>query len=256
MNGPDRTTCRLIACLDVLEGRVVKGVRFEQLQDCGDPVELARRYADEGIDELSFLDIGATPASRQSLFEVLERVARELFIPLSAGGGLRTVADMVRMLSSGADKVVVGSAALARPELLGEAAERLGSQAVVLSLDARSSGPGTWEARACSGRSSGGRDALDWVREAVARGAGEILVNSIDRDGTRTGFDLELTRAVSRAVPVPVIASGGGGTLAHLVEALREGEADAVLVASLLHRDGVGVQTIKNYLREQGVNVR
>ncbi len=246
---------RVIPCLDVQDGRVVKGTRFRDLRDAGDPVELARRYNDQGADEIVFLDIAATPRSRRTVLDLVERVSREVFVPLTVGGGVRSVADIRRLLEAGADKVAICSAALDRPALLGEAAEAVGSQCTVLSVDAKRRGA-SWTAYRAGGREDTGIDALDWVRRAQELGAGEVLLNSIDRDGTRAGYDHELLRRVTAAVSVPVIASGGAGSLGQIVEAVRAGGADAVLVASLLHDGEHTVADIKRYLRREGVNVR
>jgi cyclase len=249
---------RIIPCLDVDDGRVVKGVKFKGLVDVGDPVELARRYNDDGADELSFLDIGASYKSRDTLLSVVSAVAREVFIPLSVGGGIRSVADMRRAMNAGADKVSVCSAALARPELLREMADAYGAQCVVLSIDAKRSGTDgertVWHAYANGGRVDTGRDAVAWAREAVSLGAGEILLNSIDADGTAAGYDLELCQAIGDAVSVPVIASGGAGSFEQIASACAV--SDAALVASLLHFGKTTISAIKNYLAEKGLCVR
>jgi cyclase len=253
---------RIIPCLDVDDGRVVKGIKFEGIKDAGDPVELARRYNDEGADELTFLDIGASYKSRDTLMEVVRQVAREVFIPLCVGGGIRTVDDMRLAMNAGADKVSVCTAALRNPALLTEMAQAYGSQCVVLSIDAkRVSAPGEaprWHAFAKGGREDTGIDAIQWAIEAVRLGAGEILLNSIDADGTGAGYDLELTRRVGEAVPVPVIASGGAGNLDQIVQALipEGGNADAALVASMLHFRKTTIQEIKTYAEQKGVIVR
>jgi cyclase len=253
---------RIIPCLDVDDGRVVKGIKFEGIKDAGDPVELARRYNEQGADELTFLDIGASYKSRDTLMEVVRQVAREVFIPLCVGGGIRTVDDMRLAMNAGADKVSVCTAALRNPNLLTEMARAYGSQCVVLSIDAkRITGPGEaprWHALAKGGREDTGWDAIEWAIEAVRLGAGEILLNSIDADGTGSGYDLELTRRVGEAVPVPVIASGGAGNLDQIVDALRSdgGNADAALVASMLHFGKTTIQEIKTYAERKGVVVR
>lgn len=253
---------RIIPCLDVDDGRVVKGIKFEGIKDAGDPVELARRYNDEGADELTFLDIGASYKSRDTLMEVVRQVAREVFIPLCVGGGIRTVDDMRLAMNAGADKVSVCTAALRNPSLLTEMAHAYGSQCVVLSIDAkRVTSPGEaprWHAFAKGGREDTGIDAIQWAIKAVQLGAGEILLNSIDADGTGTGYDLELTRRVGEAVPVPVIASGGAGNLDQIVQALipEGGNADAALVASMLHFRKTTIQEIKTYAEQKGVIVR
>lgn len=246
---------RVIPCLDVQDGRVVKGVRFKDFWDAGDPVELAKAYNDQGADEIVFLDIAATPHSRRTVLDIVEKVSREVFVPLTVGGGIRAVADIRRALEAGADKVAVCSAAIDRPELITEAAEAVGSQCTVLSVDARRTGA-SWTAFRAGGRQDTGVDALEWARRGQALGAGEILLNSIDQDGTREGYDLELLRRVAAAASVPVIASGGAGSLAQIAQAIQEGAADAVLVASLLHGREQTVAGIKSYLRRKGVNVR
>jgi cyclase len=253
---------RIIPCLDVDDGRVVKGVKFEGIKDAGDPVDLARRYNEQGADELTFLDIGASYKSRDTLMEVVRQVAREVFIPLCVGGGIRTVDDMRLAMNAGADKVSVCTAALRNPELLTDMARAYGSQCVVLSIDAkRVSGPGEdprWHAFAKGGREDTGIDAIQWAIDAVRLGAGEILLNSIDADGTGTGYDLELTHLVGAAVPVPVIASGGAGSLDQIVDALLPdgGNADAALVASMLHFGRTTIKEIKTYAEQKGVLVR
>jgi imidazole glycerol-phosphate synthase subunit HisF len=245
---------RVIPCLDVNQGRVVKGTEFVDLKDAGDPVELAARYDAEGADELVFLDITATSDKRATVVELARRAADELFIPFTIGGGIRSVADAQEVLDAGADKVSVNSAALARPELIDELAGTLGSQCVVLAVDAKASAGG-WEAFVAGGREPTGRDAVAWTREATGRGAGEILLTSMDRDGTQSGYDLDLVHAVSEAVTVPVIASGGAGELFHLAQALKAG-ADAVLCASILHYEQVSVPAIKQYLAAAGAAIR
>jgi len=245
---------RVIPCLDVDGGRVVKGTNFVGLRDAGDPVELAERYDAEGADELVFLDITATHERRETIVELARRTADNVFIPFTIGGGIRSVADAQAVLDAGADKVSVNSAAVARPELIDELAEHFGSQCVVLAVDAKRGGD-SWEVFVAGGRTPTGRDAIEWVREGVERGAGEILLTSMDRDGTKDGYDLELTRAVAQAVDVPVIASGGAGELGHLVEALEAG-ADAALVASIFHYGQHTVAEAKECLAEAGVPVR
>jgi cyclase len=248
-------TRRVIVCLDVQGGRVVKGVHFEHLRDVGDPVALAERYEAEGADEIVFLDISASAEARATLLDVARRTAERLFIPLTIGGGVRTVDDVARALRSGADKVSLNTAAVERPALLGEAAERFGAQCVVASIDARREGE-AWRVYTRGGRARTARDAVAWACECVARGAGEILLTSIDRDGARSGYDLALTRAVARAVDVPVIASGGAGAPAHVREVLREGGADAALVAGILHDGDTTVGAIKHLLEQDGIPVR
>jgi cyclase len=246
---------RVIPCLDVDAGRVVKGVEFLDLRDAGDPVELAARYDASGADELVFLDITATSDKRATVVELARRAADELFIPFTIGGGVRSVVDAQAVLDAGADKVSVNSAALERPELIDELARTLGSQCVVLAIDAKARGEGGWEAYLAGGRTPTGRDAVAWAREAAERGAGEILLTSMDRDGTAAGYDLELTAAVAGAVSVPVIASGGAGRLEDLAPAIEAG-ADAVLCASILHYGHHTVEEIKHQLARDGVPVR
>ena len=252
---------RVIPCLDVKDGRTVKGVNFVDLRDAGDPVELAARYDADGADELVFLDITATSDGRETMVDVVRRTAEQVFIPFTIGGGIRTVDDARTMLRAGADKVSVNSAAVARPELISEIAEVFGNQCVVCAIDARrravdgSSGEG-WEVYVAGGRTPTGIDVIEWAQRAESLGAGEILLTSMDRDGTRDGFDLELTAAVSGAVGVPVIASGGVGTLDHLVEGVMSGGADAVLAASIFHFDDHAIAEAKEHMIAAGVNVR
>ncbi len=246
---------RVIPCLDVDRGRVVKGVGFLDLRDAGDPVELAARYDAAGADELVFLDITATSDKRDTVVELARHAADELFIPFTIGGGIRSLTDAQAVLDAGADKVSVNSAALARPALISELANTLGSQCVVLAIDAKHIAPGHWEAYLAGGRTATGVDAVGWAAEGVELGAGEILLTSMDRDGTTAGYDLELLRAVTGAVPVPVIASGGAGELAHLTEAINAG-ADAVLCASILHYGQHTVAEIKQHLAQDGIPVR
>lgn len=246
---------RLIACLDVTDGRAVKGTRFVDLVDAGDPVELAARYAAEGADEIVILDIGATRDDRPALLELISWAAEALDIPLAVGGGVRSFEDAAAMLDAGADKVSVNSAALAEPAVISRIAERLGSQSVVVAIDAARTREG-WTVRSVAGTRDTGRDAVAWAREAVARGAGEILLTSIDRDGTRSGYDLPLTRAVANAVRVPVIASGGGGTAADVVAVLTTGGASAALLASVLHFGLLQLPALKAELEDAGVPVR
>jgi imidazoleglycerol phosphate synthase, cyclase subunit len=251
---------RIIPCLDVDKGRVVKGVKFVDIRDAGDPVEIARRYDRFGADELTFLDITASSDQRETLVQVVERVASEVFIPLTVGGGIRTVADVRRMLNAGADKVSINTAAVARPEFVQEAAERFGSQCIVVAIDAKQvSEPGEpprWEVFTHGGRKRTGLDVVEWARRMSEYGAGEILLTSMDRDGTKMGFDVELTRAVSEAVPVPVIASGGVGCLQHLVDGITLGKADAVLAASIFHFGEYTIEQAKRYMAERGIEVR
>jgi cyclase len=245
---------RVIPCLDVDAGRVVKGTNFVDLRDAGDPVELAARYDAEGADEVIFLDITATSSKRDTIVELARRTADDVFVPFTIGGGIRSVGDAQGVLDAGADKVSVNSAAVARPELLDEMADVFGAQCVVLAIDAKRVGSG-WEVFVAGGRTPTGRDALAWAQEAVARGAGEIMLTSMDRDGTEHGYDLELTAAVARTVDVPVIASGGAGTLEHLADALRAG-ADAALAASIFHYGQHTVAEAKRYLADAGIPVR
>ncbi len=251
---------RIIPCLDVDAGRVVKGVRFVDIRDAGDPVEIARRYDEQGADELCFLDITASHEQRDTMVHVVEAVAAQVFIPLTVGGGIRTVEDIRRLLNAGADKVSVNSAAVARPEFVGEASARFGAQCIVVAIDARrAAGDGEtarWEVYTHGGRRGTGIDAVEWAVHMNRLGAGEILLTSMDRDGTGDGFDLELTRAVADAVSIPVIASGGVGNLQHLVDGVREGHADAVLAASVFHFGQYSVAQAKACLREAGIEVR
>jgi len=237
-------------------GRVVKGVNFVELRDAGDPVEIARRYDEAGADELAFLDITASSDARDTIVDVIERVADQVFIPLTVGGGVRSVEDVRKILNAGADKVSINTAAVDNPALVEQAARRFGSQAIVVAIDARSSGPDRWEVYTHGGRKARGLDAVEWAREMAARGAGEILLTSMDRDGTRSGFDLGLTRAVSEAVPVPVIASGGVGTLEHLALGIEQGRADAVLAASVFHFGEITVAQAKRFLAARGIEMR
>ena len=251
---------RIIPCLDVDDGRVVKGVQFVDIRDAGDPVEIARRYDQEGADELTFLDITASHEQRETMVHVVEQVAGEVFIPLTVGGGIREVADIRRMLNAGADKVGINTAAVFNPEFVREAAERFGSQCIVVAIDAKQvSGEGEpkrWEIFTHGGRKPTGIDAVEWARRMVEYGAGEILLTSMDRDGTRDGFDLDLTRSISEAVDVPVIASGGVGNLDHLVEGVLQGRADAVLAASIFHFGEYTVGEAKRHMAERGIEVR
>ena len=247
---------RIIPCLDVRDGRVVKGVNFVNIRDAGDPVELARYYSDQGADEIVFLDITATSDARDTVADVVERTAAQVFVPLTVGGGIRTLEDFRRLLRAGADKISVNSAAVARPELISEAAERFGSQCVVLAVDARSRGDGTWEVVVAGGRKPTGIDLIEWVKQGEALGAGEILLTSMDADGTKAGFDLAMTKAVTDVVSIPVIASGGCGTLAHFAEVFEETNCDAALAASLFHFGELTVPQVKDYLRERSIPVR
>jgi len=247
---------RIIPCLDVHDGRVVKGTNFVQLRDAGDPVELAALYDQEGADELVFLDITASSDNRETMVDVVRRTAEQVFIPFTIGGGLRTIEDIRRMLRAGADKIALNTSAVQTPRLIQEGAHAFGSQCIVVAIDARSKAPGQWEVYIHGGRTATGKDVLEWAAEAEALGAGEILLTSMDRDGTKIGYELELTRAVSRAVSLPVIASGGVGTLEHLAEGLTLGEADAVLAASIFHYKEYSIAEAKQYLAERGILVR
>ncbi len=247
---------RIIPCLDIANGRVVKGVKFLELRDAGDPVQQAKAYEEQGADELTFLDITASHENRDTIVDVVRAVAECVFMPLTVGGGIRASADVRRLLQAGADKVSLNTAALLNPDLINETAERFGSQCMVLAIDARRSQLGGWTVYTHGGRNPTLRDAVDWAREGVERGAGEILLTSMDADGTKDGYDLELTRAVSEAVRVPVIASGGAGTLEHMVEAVTLGKADAVLAASIFHFGEFTIPETKEYLSQRGVEVR
>ncbi|HUL12933.1 MAG TPA: imidazole glycerol phosphate synthase subunit HisF [Methylococcaceae bacterium] len=249
---------RIIPCLDVDNGRVVKGVKFVEIRDAGDPVEIARRYDQEGADELAFLDITASSDNRETMVHVVEQVAGEVFIPLTVGGGIRTLEDIRRMLNAGADKVSINTAAVFNPEFVREAAEKFGSQCIVVAIDAKQAGdnPKHWEIFTHGGRKPTGLDAVEWARKMVEYGAGEILLTSMDRDGTKSGFDLDLTRTISEAVTVPVIASGGVGNLQHLADGVLEGKADAVLAASIFHFAEFTIRQAKEYMAARGIEVR
>jgi cyclase len=260
-------TKRIIPCLDVTQGRVVKGTSFTHLRDAGDPVELAAFYYKEGADELVFLDIGATPEGRDIMVDIVERVSEQVFIPLTVGGGLRSIEDMRRMLKAGADKVSINTAAVQNPKLITEGAEKFGSQCIVVAIDAKrhhhpsgerlgEDADAKWEVCTHGGRKPTGINAIEWAEQAVTRGAGELLLTSWDADGQRAGYDLELTRAISEAVTVPVIASGGAGNLEHLYEALVIGKADAVLAASIFHYQIYSVREAKDYLAARGIPIR
>lgn len=247
---------RIIPCLDVTDGRVVKGVHFVNLRDAGDPVEFADRYNKQGADELVFLDITASSDARDTMVDVVRRTAEHVFIPLTVGGGIRSVADARKILKAGADKVGVNTAAVRRPELITELSQEFGAQAVVLAVDAKRKSPGEWTVYTRGGRDDEGIDAIEWAQKGEALGAGEILLTSMDTDGVQTGFDCELTRTVSRATRVPVIASGGAGKLEHILEVLTVGEADAALAASIFHYGTYTVSDIKEYLESHNVPVR
>jgi len=249
---------RIIPCLDVTAGRVVKGVNFVELRDAGDPVEIAARYNEQGADELTFLDITATSDERDLILTIIEAVASQVFIPLTVGGGVRSVGDVRRLLNAGADKVSFNSAAIARPEVIAEASAKYGAQCIVVAIDAKQRAAGTpgWDVYSHGGRKNTGLDAVEWAKRMAELGAGEILLTSMDRDGTKSGFDLALTRAVADAVAVPVIASGGVGALEHLSEGIRIGGADAVLAASIFHYGEFSVREAKALLARDGIPVR
>ncbi len=249
-------TKRIIPCLDVKAGRVVKGTNFVGLRDAGDPVELAKRYDEERADELVFLDITASHERRGTMVEVAKNCAAQVFIPFTVGGGIRTVEDMRAMLKAGADKISVNSAAVKNPALISEGAKKFGSQCIVLAVDAKATSDDSWEVYINGGRTPTGIDCLEWVKKAVALGAGEILLTSMDADGTKDGYDIPLTRAVSEAVNVPVIASGGAGEYEHFLKVLIDGKADAVLAASVFHYGKYTIRQVKEYLKKHGVEVR
>ena len=251
---------RIIPCLDCENGRVVKGVKFLDIRDAGDPVEVSKRYCDAGADEITFLDITASHEGRETTVHTVEAIASQVFIPLTVGGGIRTLEDIRAMLNAGADKVAINTAAVTNPEFVREAAQRFGSQCIVVAVDAKQVSkegePLRWEIFTHGGRKPTGIDAIEWVKRMVTYGAGEILLTSMDRDGTKIGFDLDLNRAVSRAVQVPIIASGGVGNLQHLVDGVLEGEADAVLAASIFHFQEYSIQQAKQYMADKGIEVR
>ena len=249
-------TKRIIPCLDVNDGRVVKGVNFVQLRDAGDPVEIAKAYDAAGADELVFLDITASCEQRDTVVDMVRRVAANVFIPFTVGGGIRTVDDFKKLLREGADKISVNSAAIDRPELISEAADKFGSQCVVVAIDAKRREDGGWNIYKHGGRLDTGIDAIEWAKKVEALGAGEILLTSMDCDGTKAGYDLALTRAIADAVSIPVIASGGAGTLEHFYDALTEGGADAALAASLFHYKELEICQVKDYLADRGISVR
>lgn len=247
---------RIIPCLDVKDGRVVKGVNFVNIRDAGDPVELAKFYSDQGADEIVFLDITATSDNRATVADVVERTASQVFVPLTVGGGIRTLEDFRLLLRAGADKISVNSAAVSDPTLISRAAERFGSQCVVLAIDGRSRGDGTWEVVVAGGRKATGLDVVEWAKKGQKLGAGEILLTSMDADGTKAGFDLAMTKAVTEAVSIPVIASGGCGSLEHFAEVFDKTGCDAALAASLFHFGELTVPQVKEYLKQQNIPVR
>ena len=247
---------RIIPCLDVTDGRVVKGVNFTELRDAGDPVEIARRYDEQGADELTFLDITATSDNRGLLLDIIEAVASQVFIPLTVGGGVREVADVRRLLNAGADKVSMNSSAVSNPQLVYEASQKHGSQCIVVAIDAKQTSPGKWEVFTHGGRKATGIDAIAWAQKMEQLGAGEILLTSMDKDGTKSGFDLGLTRGVSDAISIPVIASGGVGGLQDLADGVKLGKADAVLAASIFHYGQHTVQEAKRFMAQQGIPMR
>ena len=247
---------RIIPCLDVTAGRVVKGINFVELRDAGDPVEIARRYDEQGADEITFLDITATSDGRDLILHIIEAVASEVFIPLTVGGGVRTVDDVRRLLNAGADKISINSAAVANPQLVYETSQKYGSQCIVVAIDAKKSGDGKWEVFTHGGRKPTGLDVVEWAQKMEQLGVGEILLTSMDRDGTKSGFDLALTRAVSDAVSVPVVASGGVGGLQDLADGIKVGRADAVLAASIFHYGEHTVQEAKRFMAQQGIPMR
>lgn len=247
---------RIIPCLDVTAGRVVKGINFVELRDAGDPVEIARRYDEQGADEITFLDITATSDERDLILHIIEAVASEVFIPLTVGGGVRTVEDVRRLLNAGADKVSINSAAVANPQLVFDASQKYGSQCIVVAIDAKKTGDNRWEVFTHGGRKATGMDVVEWARKMETLGVGELLLTSMDRDGTRSGFDLNLTRAVSDAVNVPVIASGGVGGLQDLADGIKTGRADAVLAASIFHYGQHTIGEAKRFMAAQGIPMR
>ena len=247
---------RIIPCLDVTAGRVVKGVNFVELRDAGDPVEIARRYDEQGADELTFLDITASSDERDLILHIIEDVASQVFIPLTVGGGVRTVEDVRRLLNAGADKVSINTSAVTNPQLIYDASQRYGSQCIVVAIDAKQTGPDKWEVFTHGGRTPTGLDAIEWAQKMEQLGAGEILLTSMDRDGTKSGFDIDLTRNISDSVNIPVIASGGVGNLQHLADGITQGHADAVLAASIFHYGEHTVQEAKEFMAKQAIPVR
>jgi len=247
---------RIIPCLDVKEGRVVKGVNFVGLRDAGDPVEIAKRYNKEGADEITFLDIGATHEKRDTIVDVVKKVAQEVFIPLTVGGGIRELNDIYKLLNVGCDKVSINSSAIKRPDFIGEGAKRFGSQCIVVAIDAKEVTPNKWNIFTHGGRNDTGMDALAWAKEAYNRGAGELLITSMDADGTKAGFDNRLNSQIASLVNIPIIASGGAGTMQHMEEAFTLGDADAALAASIFHFKEIEIMALKNYLKSKNIPVR
>jgi len=247
---------RIIPCLDVKDGRVVKGVNFVNLRDAGDPVEIAKKYSDEGADEVCFLDITASNEERKTMIDVVERTAGQVFVPLTVGGGVRTLDDVRQMLLAGADKVSINTAAVKNPDFVRQAADKFGSQCIVVAIDARSTGENKWEVFTHGGRNPTGIDAVEWAKKMEEYGAGEILLTSMDKDGTKSGYDLPLTKTISRNLKIPIIASGGAGTLEHLSDGVKLGEADAVLVASIFHYGEYTIKEAKDFLNANGISVR
>jgi cyclase len=247
---------RIIPCLDVKDGRVVKGVQFLNLKDAGDPVEIAKKYSIEGADEITFLDITASHENRNTMIDVVKRTASEVFVPLTVGGGVRTLDDVRNLLLAGADKVAINTAAVKNPQFVKDAAEKFGSQCIVVAIDARSKSDDEWEVYTHGGREPTGIDAVKWAGTMESLGAGEILLTSMDKDGTKDGYDVKLTKAVSREVKIPVIASGGAGNIEHLYDGIKEGEADAVLVASIFHYGEYTISETKEYLKNKGLTIR
>ena len=247
---------RIIPCLDVKDGRVVKGVNFVNLRDAGDPVEIAKKYSDEGADEICFLDITASNEERETMIDVVERTAAQVFVPLTVGGGVRTLNDVRQILLAGADKVSINTAAVKNPDFVKEAADKFGSQCIVIAIDARSVGDSKWEVFTHGGRNPTGIDAVEWAQKMEDYGAGEILLTSMDKDGTKSGYDLPLTKTISRNLRIPIIASGGAGNLEHLSDGVKLGEADAVLVASIFHYGEYTIKEAKEFLSANGISVR
>ncbi|MGI9533352.1 MAG: imidazole glycerol phosphate synthase subunit HisF [Thermodesulfobacteriota bacterium] len=247
---------RIIPCLDVKDGRVVKGVQFLNLRDAGDPVEIAKKYSEEGADEITFLDITASNEDRDTMIDVVKRTASEVFVPLTVGGGVRTIEDVRNLLLAGADKIAINTAAVKNPQFVKQASDKFGSQCIVVAIDARSNGKDKWEVYTHGGRKPTGIDAIEWAVKMESLGAGEIMLTSMDKDGTKDGYDIDLTKSISRALKIPVIASGGAGNIDHLLEGINSGEADAVLCASIFHYGEYTISEAKEYLRSKGVLIR